>query len=744
MKEADSVAPEELRRCLRDVMSLLALAGSWRHMSGQDILQRFSEALESCVEVDVQVARLHGDNQLLVRLHGDNQPARSQAVDTWFGGLFARQASAIERVDCEELGTLTAVHEPLGYYAALGHVIVASRRAGFPSPTELATIRCATELASTTLETARAMREREEALLAAREADELRLAEASTARKLAEDAASRSYLLVQASIALAQGLNANDALQRLVEVLAPARFEHATAWLRSPNTPVQCVATASRAGLAIAGEAGPPLPFKQTVQYAMEHGERVLVVDDLQGWLRDTDALDEAAFVAARGLRRCLVVPIRYATTLNAAIAVTTPADAPFDPRELDMLEILGRQTGMALENARLLSEAMRLRSAAEDATLIKDQFLARVSHDLRNPLGSIIGWAALIKSERMDATRLAHGIDVIERNAKSQVQLIEDLLDVSRITSGKLRLELASVPVIAAIEVALDAARLAANAKGIALVVEVDAEVGSVAVDADRFHQVLWNLASNAVKFTPAGGVIRVTAERVDSQLEVVFADNGRGITADFLPHVFNKFEQADASMRRTGGLGLGLTIVRHIVELHGGTVAVDSAGLGHGAKFTVRIPIQASIRPHIELADDTSEPAPKLLETVRLLVVDDEDEAREIVTAIVQSAGAKAVAAKSADDALARFEPDRFDAIVCDIGMPDKDGYAFIRELRARGNGARRIPAVALTAFARAVDRKKALLAGFTAHVAKPVEPSELVLVLAGLLGRQLPDED
>jgi len=440
-------------------------------------------------------------------------------------------------------------------------------------------------------------------------------------------------------------------------------------------------------------------------------------------------------------LKEAVLVPVHHGSRIVAVLSLAARAGRTFGAADEELFEAVGRQAALAVENGRLFADAERLRRAAEEATLAKDQFLARVSHDLRNPLGSILGWASLLKSHRRDGAQLAKGLDVIERNAKAQVQLIEDLLDVSRITSGKLRLELASLHVATALETALDAARFAATAKGIELTVTVDPEVGSIAVDPERFQQIVWNLASNAVKFTPSGGAVRVTAARKASHLRIVVEDNGRGIERQFLPYVFDKFQQADEGVQRAGGLGLGLAIVRHVVELHGGTVEVESDGVGAGARFTIRLPIRAAVPPRApSSADERAVPA-RLLEGIKALVVDDEDEARDVLATILREAGASIVVARSADEALEKLIEETPAALVSDVGMPNGNGYALIRAVRSLKSAEhRRVPAVALTALARATDRIDALAAGFNAHVTKPVEPRELVLVLAGVLGREM----
>lgn len=426
--------------------------------------------------------------------------------------------------------------------------------------------------------------------------------------------------------------------------------------------------------------------------------------------------------------------PIRSTEGLIGVVLVFYDATAP-RAQEAEREQMLKAEAASR-------READRLRDIAEAANLAKDEFLARVSHDLRNPLGSILGWAAILKAEHSESSRMGKGLEVIERNAKAQAQLIEDLLDVSRIASGKMKLQLATLSVERTVQEALDPARIAASAKGVNLLVEVDPEAGSIIADPDRIRQALWNLAANAIKFTATGGTVRVSANRESSQLTLAVADSGIGIAPEFLPHVFDKFTQAESGSRRSSGLGLGLAIVRHVGELHGGTVTVESKGLGHGTCFTIHLPIRAGLPPQKEEVLRPEERASRTLEGVEVLIVDDEADAREILIAILEQFGANVVAASSAKEALEQLRSKRFDALVSDVTMPEDDGYAMIRALRTLSDPKlARMPAIALTAMARSADRVKALTAGFTTHVSKPVEPAELGAVLVGVLGRDVP---
>jgi CheY-like chemotaxis protein/two-component sensor histidine kinase len=362
------------------------------------------------------------------------------------------------------------------------------------------------------------------------------------------------------------------------------------------------------------------------------------------------------------------------------------------------------------------------------------------VSHELRTPLNAILGWTDLTLKNIGDEAEVARGLDIIARNTRLQTQLISDLLDISRIVSGKLRLELQSVDLATVVEDAIQTVQQAADAKGITIDRQVDAAIGPMAGDPARLQQVVWNLLSNAVKFTPTGGRIRVTLRETGSAAEVVVEDNGAGIRADFLPHVFNRFQQADGSRtRRFGGLGLGLSIVKSLVDFHGGSVRGESKGEGKGARFTVTLPLAAP--PDLRERDPGPTPAALSparddvsLATIRVLLVEDESDAAEFVRRVLEDYGAEVTVAESAPQALELLTSAVPDILVADIGLPEIDGYQLIERIRRNNvaNGGA-ILAVALTAFARSEDRTRALRAGYQAHVTKPVESAELVAMVA-----------
>jgi len=400
----------------------------------------------------------------------------------------------------------------------------------------------------------------------------------------------------------------------------------------------------------------------------------------------------------------------------------------------------LAEMTRLEQARAELLEREQAARASAESANRLKDQFLATVSHELRTPLSAILGWADMLQSGRLSPEKRERACEAIFNNAKRQAQLIDELLDVARIISGKLRLERTAVDPREIVNGALETVQPAAEAKGIRIDVAIDPAVGAFHGDGPRLQQVLWNLLSNAVKFTPAGGTVSVTVRLSGKAGEIVVRDSGAGIPGDFLPSVFEPFRQADASRtRRHGGLGLGLAIVRQLVEAHGGAVRVDSAGEGQGATFSVRLPIVAlKHRRDGDVSAQIPTPAPTTaaLTGLSVLVVDDDDESRCVVATYLESHGAAVLTAQSASEALAILQRDQVDVLLADVAMPDEDGYSLVRKLRAlQAARASTIPAAALTAFARDEDRQEALEAGFQLHLTKPIDAGALVAAVAML---------
>jgi PAS domain S-box-containing protein len=409
--------------------------------------------------------------------------------------------------------------------------------------------------------------------------------------------------------------------------------------------------------------------------------------------------------------------------------------------KRAETLEASGAQHQEMLEAER------SARMEAQRAARMKDEFLATLSHELRTPLNAILGWTQLLRTAPADKFKdVPHGLEVIERNARAQVQLIDDLLDLSRILAGQVRLDVQRLTLVDVISAAVESASPAAHAKGIRLEKILDPSGSLVSGDPARLQQVVWNLLSNAIKFTPKGGRVQVLLERVNSHLEISVIDTGIGIPGNFLPHVFERFSQKDSTASRThGGLGLGLAISKQLVELHGGTIQAKSRGEGQGATFVVTLPLlvvhdggpdRKRVHPtHQAEAEQVLLPT---LHGTHVLVVDDEVDARELVARLLQNQGARVSLASSAEEALRQLKIDSPDVLISDVGMPNIDGYQLMREIRATETRNKRLPALALTAFARAEDRKRAMLAGYQAHLAKPFDTAELVLLVADLATR------
>jgi signal transduction histidine kinase/ActR/RegA family two-component response regulator len=419
------------------------------------------------------------------------------------------------------------------------------------------------------------------------------------------------------------------------------------------------------------------------------------------------------------------------------------PEVGVFTPREEALVLGLAPQIATALDNARLYERQQAARAEAEAANTLKDEFLATLSHELRTPLNAVLGWSRMLKTSRLDEATAKRAVDVIERNANAQLQLIEDLLDVSRIVTGKLRLDVKAVALASVIEAAVDTLRPAAEAKAIRLQPVVDPRAGPVSGDPDRLQQIVWNLLSNAVKFTPRGGRVQVRLERVNSHVEIVVTDTGKGITADMLPCVFDRFRQADGSSQRaSGGLGIGLALVKSLVELHGGSVQAVSAGLDQGATFTVKLPLMLHAEPSERV--EATGPGHRMqsmaaLGGISLLVLDDDTDALELFATVLRQAGAEVRIARSVREAMGLLQAWEPDVIVSDIEMPEENGYAFIRRLRGgEVQNGERIPAIAVTAYGGVSERIKIVSAGFDSYVAKPVEPDELAAIIGRLVTR------
>jgi signal transduction histidine kinase/ActR/RegA family two-component response regulator len=487
---------------------------------------------------------------------------------------------------------------------------------------------------------------------------------------------------------------------------------------------------------------------------------RRVIVEDVE-----SDALFDAYREALRlaDFRACHSTPlITRSNTIIGVLSVHFRQPHTPSSREICLIDLYARMAADFIENARLhrrvqqelverehlLAKEQRAREEAEIANRMKDEFLATVSHELRTPLNAIIGWSHMLHDGRLDETTIIRAVDAIQRNAKSQAQLIEDILDVSRVITGKLHLNIELVDIALAINSAIDSVQLAADAKGLQIEVILDPSVRHISGDANRFQQIIWNLLSNAIKFTPCGGRIEVRVERAETNVQIRVRDTGQGIPGDFLPFIFDRFRQADGtSTRKVGGLGLGLAIVRHLVDLHGGTVEADSPGQGLGATFTVRLPLASAPEPlkpwrspgnDLWTKQDASPPLPSLplLEGLRVLLVDDDEDSLQMLAVLLKGCKANVQAASSAAKALAALEWYEPDVIIADLAMPEEDGYSLIAKVKAfAAISGRQIPALALTAYVRIEDRDRALASGYDTFVPKPIEPCELITAIANL---------
>lgn len=456
-----------------------------------------------------------------------------------------------------------------------------------------------------------------------------------------------------------------------------------------------------------------------------------------------------------------MIVPLQVRNrSIGSLLLLRETSDEPYIIDDQTFLQDLADRAALAIDNAHLYQKS-------QEANRIKDEFLAMLSHELRSPLNAIIGWLSLLRSRQFDAATTTRALETVERNAKAQARLVEDLLDVSRILQGKLRLTLRPLKLLPVVEAAIDTVRPTAEAKNVQLHVTLDPKIGKVSGDAERLQQVIWNLLSNAVKFTPKGGRVEVKLEQIcntdeDGQptfeTQITVCDTGQGIKPEFLPYVFDRFRQADSSITRThGGLGLGLAIVRYLVDLHSGQVSADSTGEGKGATFTVRLPLLPPTLdlkplpkfPEIETIDPFGCPAQ--LNSLRILIIDDDLDARILLLSILEECGAEVVTASSASEGISLLIDSGapFDLLISDIGMPGEDGYSLLRRVRSlhleQGNqiptmlkNACCIPAIAVTAYAREEDRQAAFSAGFQAHLAKPIDPTQLIRIIADLIGQ------
>ncbi|HEX8352463.1 MAG TPA: ATP-binding protein [Pyrinomonadaceae bacterium] len=498
----------------------------------------------------------------------------------------------------------------------------------------------------------------------------------------------------------------------------------------------------------------PPMPLSAAGPNSQAIRTRQVVITN-DYWARKQQGLGQLGVLVGpdNGLRpqSSLVVPMATMGRIVGTVEVQSYENHAYREEHVTAVRMAANLAAVAIENMRLLRFETGARAAAEEASRLKDEFLATLSHELRTPLTAILGWSSMLRDTRLDEKTFKTAVEIVERNARTQQQIVDDILDVSRIITGHLRLDAGPTDLREVVGAAVDTVVPAAAAKSIRLRAEFDPGLGPVMGDPRRLQQVVWNLLLNAVKFTPIGGEVRARLCRAGAHARLAVSDTGAGIRPDFLPHVFDRFRQGDQSTTRVyGGLGLGLSIVRHLVELHGGTVSAESEGEGRGSTFTVELPLVESRRGEGGGVDEARaggvggaaalDPRAATLRGLSVLVVDDEPDALHLIKTVLEMKGASVRAVGSAEAAWLALEAAWPDLLVCDIGMPGEDGYSLMRRVRAHGSGrGGSLPSVALTAYAGEADRALALEAGYQLHVAKPVDPAALVEVVTGLVGGQ-----
>ena len=566
-----------------------------------------------------------------------------------------------------------------------------------------------------------------------------------TRRKLAElersELAARAAFMADVSTTLAQSLDYATTLQTVASLAVPCIADSCAVHIRREDGTIAALAMAHADPDRAEWIRSNREPFRvhtddiYGVAVAMRTNTSLLYPDITDAQL-DALVADEGLRNALRDLRvrGAMIVPIRASGQVVGALTFLATGDTArrFTAADLALAEEVAQRAGVAVENARLYT-------AAHQANRMKDEFLATLSHELRTPLNAMLGWARMLEQGRVAPERLPHGLGIIRRNAEAQSRLISDILDVARITSNKLHIERQLLDVSDVIRLVVEGIESQARNSGVRVTVTAAPEA-TAWVDSARLQQMAWNLLSNALKFTPAGGRIDVDVRQVGPRVRIQVSDTGPGIESDFLPHLFERFRQADATTTRThGGLGLGLAITRHLAELHGGTVEAASDGPGRGATFTVMLPFTpAPPRPPLAPRNIASEDNTQLA-GVRVLAVDDDSDSRQLLCELLRAAGADVRVAASAGEALATLAEADFDLLVTDIAMPGQDGFSLVQRLAASaaGTGRAPIPAVAVTAYAREEDRARALASGFAAHVSKPVDESVLITTVAALCG-------
>jgi len=597
----------------------------------------------------------------------------------------------------------------------------------------------------------------------ARDIGERRRAEAERGRLLAgeqaereraESAEERAMLLSDSSAALSASLDSATTLRTVSRLVVPRFADWCIIDLVARDHTVERVAVSAGAPdtEALLLELQQYVPDWKSSQPAAEvlRTRTTMLIPEVTEETLVSTSRDARHLEIMRRLRprSAIAVPMVTRQRTVGAITLVRTSEHAYGAIDVALAEELARRAALAVDNATLFSEADQARAQAESANRAKDEFLAVLSHELRTPMNAVYGWARMLQMGQIDSATTPRALDAIVRNAHVQLQLIDDLLDVSRIISGKMRLDIRPVDLPRVLEAALDAVRPAADAKGLRLQPLIDPSAGPLNGDPDRLQQVVWNLLMNAVKFTPRDGRIQLALQRVNSHVEIVVSDTGAGIRSELLPLIFDRFKQGESgTTRNQGGLGIGLALVRHLVELHGGSVTAESPGEGKGSTFRVKLPLVAAlVAAGEERVHPTARQAPPSyrgpsLRGLRVLVVDDDPDALDLVATILRRAEAEARLCTSPPEALDVLRSWKPHVLVSDIEMPGEDGYSLIRKVRElSGSEGGQIPAVALTAYGRPEDRVRTLSAGYSMHVAKPVDPVELGVIVANLAGRSL----
>jgi signal transduction histidine kinase/CheY-like chemotaxis protein len=558
--------------------------------------------------------------------------------------------------------------------------------------------------------------------------------------------------LVQAGELLASSLDYRATLSRLTRLLVPRLADWCAVHLDGGSVEDMPIAHVDASKVEVLRDLYRRYPFPHEAPHGygtfVDNGEGQLGSEaETRAPEGSGQSSEHLALLRAIKARSWLIVPLNVQEHMFGALTlVYGDSGRQYTESDLALVTDLAHRAALAIDNARLYQLSQAERSRVEAATRAKDEFVAMVSHELRTPLNAILGWVRLMRSGALSEQKRGHAFEVIERNANAQNQLVADLLDISRAITGKIRIQPAQLDLANILDIALEDARLAIEAKRIQVHASLDRERSIMRGDSERLQQVVWNLLNNAVKFTPKGGHIHVSLQRVESDLELSVTDDGVGISPEFLPHVFESFRQSDASAARAhGGLGVGLSITKHLVDLHGGSISAKSAGLGKGAAFVVRLPVSPLVSSTLGISQVPATKEPKLssdfpgdLANVRVLVVEDDTDARELIGYVLETCGAEVRLAATAAAALKELTSYAPHVIISDIGMPDEDGYSLIRSIRTSPLLDKKdIPAIALTAFARNEDRTRALVAGFNLHMSKPVEPSALARAVAELAG-------